>query len=233
MCADRAKAKGLIALRPEIAVLGWGMARTVLTFGDSNTYGTPPMTGPGSADRFDAGTRWPRVMQSALGCDLIEEGLPGRTAGPLSDPLMGAHMNGHLGLRIALQSHGPIDDLVVMLGTNDQKAHFGLSAEAIAGGVAGLLALATGDEYQDRHGGFDVLLICPPAVQELGFLAVQFNGAAAKSAQLPGLLAQQTDHWGAGFVDAGRHIATSAIDGVHLDPADHITLGRAVAETLA
>ena len=50
----------------------------------------------------------------------MEEGLPGRTA-HIADPVMGAHMDGCEGLKIALQSHGPIDWLVIMLGTNDTK----------------------------------------------------------------------------------------------------------------
>ena len=34
----------------------------VLTFGDSNTHGTPPITERGVYARYDAATRWPRRM---------------------------------------------------------------------------------------------------------------------------------------------------------------------------
>ncbi len=206
--------------------------QTILTFGDSNTHGTPPMTMRGTPARFDAATRWPGVMQAATGCTLIEEGLPGRTACAAADPIMGPHMNGHLGLRIALQSHGPIDVLTIMLGTNDLKAHFGLTPDAITAGVAGLLGLALGDEYQTRHGGFQVLLICPPPVLETGILAAEFQGGAAKSHELSGRYAALALSRGASFLNAGDHITSSPIDGIHLDAANHAALGQAAAQRI-
>ena len=54
---------------------------------------------------------------------MVEEGLPGRTA-QYDDPVMGAIMNGRPALRMALQSHGPIDVMTLMLGTNDVKTRF-------------------------------------------------------------------------------------------------------------
>ncbi len=205
---------------------------TILTFGDSNTYGTPPMTAHGEHARFDATTRWPCVMQRACGCTLIEEGLPGRTAGPFTDPLMGPHMNGQLGLRIALQSHGPIDLLTIMLGTNDLKAHFGLTPQRLVAGVAGLIAIAQSEEYQTRHGGFQILLICPPAVTENGLLRAEFHGGAAKAAMLPALYTHLARTRGIAFLDAGQHIAVSDIDGVHFAPESQVKLGQAVAAHL-
>ena len=59
--------------------------------------------------------------------------LPGRTT-CLPDPVMGAHMDGVVGLRIALESNGPIDLLTIMLGTNDAQYHHARSAEQIVGG---------------------------------------------------------------------------------------------------
>ena len=209
------------------------MTKTLMTFGDSNTHGTPPITTRGVYQRFGPAVRWPTVTVATLGPDwtLIEEGLPGRTAAH-DDPVMGAHMNGQCGLRIALESHGPIDVLAIMLGTNDLKAHFGLTPEGVTAGVAGLLAIANSVEYQTRHGGFDVLLICPPRVLEQGPIAEQFFGAATKAAGLPRLYDALAQNWGADFLDAGQHIAPSPIDGVHFEADSHVTLGRAVAAVL-
>jgi lysophospholipase L1-like esterase len=145
------------------------MARTLLCFGDSNTHGTPPIVTRGEAyRRFGADTRWPRVVASLLpDWEIAEEGLPGRTA-QFPDPVMGAHMDGREGLKIALQSHGPIDALIIMLGTNDTKTRFGASPEKITAGIAGLLDIAMSLEMQARHGDFHILLICPPPVLEQG-----------------------------------------------------------------
>lgn len=208
------------------------MTRTILTFGDSNTHGTPPIVTRGTYARHDATARWPQVMAATLGCTLIEEGLPGRTACAVTDPEMGAHMNGHLGLRIALESHGPIDVLTIMLGTNDCKAHFGLTPDGIAAGIAGLLAIACGEPMQTRHGGFKVLLVCPPPILEQGPIAQVFLGAATKSLALPPLYRTLAQTWNAGFLDAGDHIAVSPQDGVHYNAASHLALGQAVARAI-
>lgn len=205
----------------------------LLTFGDSNTHGTPPIVNRSEYQRFGPGIRWPSVAQAALGpgWELAEEGLPGRTA-QYEDPVMGPHMNGRVGLRIALQTHGPIDVMTLMLGTNDVKTRFAATPEDVVVGVAGLLDVATSQEYQDRHGGFRILLICPPPVLEVGPLAAEFWGAAARSQALPPLFAALARSRGVGFLDAGRVISVSPVDGVHYEAAAHATLGRAVAEAV-
>lgn len=204
---------------------------TILTFGDSNTHGTPPMTDRVLRARHGRDIRWPQVMARALDWELVEEGLPGRTA-QFDDPVMDGLMNGHPALRQALQSHGPLDVLTIMLGTNDVKTRFGATPEQVMAGMAALLDLATSAEMQDRHGGFRVLLICPPPVQETGVLAMDFWGAAAKSQALPPLYAALAASRGVGFLDAGQVIAVSPVDGVHFDAAAHLTLGAAVAEAV-
>ncbi len=52
------------------------MKKTVLCFGDSNTWGYIP---GGDCDRYAPDVRWPGVMQAALGTDdftIIEEAPP-------------------------------------------------------------------------------------------------------------------------------------------------------------
>ena len=117
------------------------MTRTVLAFGDSNTHGTPPMASFDHHPRL--ARRWPVVMAEAMGCTLIEEGLPGRTMCALSSALADNHFDGLIGLRIALASHGPIDDLVILLSSNDMQARYGRTPEMVLGGLAALLAVGT------------------------------------------------------------------------------------------
>jgi lysophospholipase L1-like esterase len=205
---------------------------TLLCFGDSNTHGTPPIVTRGVYARFDAQTRWPRVAAGLLpGWEVVEEGLPGRTA-QFPDPVMGAHMDGRDGIKIALQSHGPIDALTIMLGTNDVKTRYGATAEKIAGGIAGLLDIAMGDEMQTRHGGFRVLVICPPPVLEQGPIVTEFTGSRELSLRLPPLYEALAKARGAAFLDAGKVIEVSPVDGIHFEPEAHIALGRAVAEAV-
>lgn len=203
----------------------------LMTFGDSNTHGTPPIVDLGAYRRFDAATRWPVLAARALGWELVEEGLPGRTA-QFPDPVMGAHMNGQDGLKIALQSHGPIDVLTIMLGTNDVKARFGAAPELVTGGLASLLDIAQSPEVQTRHGGFRILVICPPPVLEQGPIADQFYGARARSLALPPLYAALARARSCGFLDAGQVIEVSPQDGVHFEPEAHAALAQAVAAAL-
>lgn len=206
---------------------------TILTFGDSNTHGTPPIEVRGEARRFPAGVRWPTVVHGELGPDwvLVEEGLPGRTT-MFDDPLMGSQMDGRLGLKIALNSHGPIDVLTIMLGTNDSKMMFGTDPERITAGIAALLGISQSQEMQDRHGGFKTLLICPPTVKVQGPIKDVFYRADEKSAALAPHYKNLAEHWGIGFFDAGSVIETSAQDGVHFTADAHQALGKAIAEAV-
>lgn len=206
----------------------------LLTFGDSNTHGTPPIIDRAEYRRFGPGVRWPTVTQAALGAgwELVEEGLPGRTA-QYDDPVMGDIMNGRPALRMALQSHGPIDVMTLMLGTNDVKTRFSTTAEQVVAGVAGLLDVAQSLEYQNRHGGFRILLICPPPVVETGPIKTEFWGGAARSQALAPLYADLARSRGVGFLNAGQVIAVSPIDGVHFDEAAHANLGEAVAVAIS
>lgn len=205
----------------------------LLCFGDSNTYGTLPMREEGAQHRHGADVRWTGVARRALGADwnLVEEGLPGRTA-QFADPVMDGVMDGMVALRMALQSHGPLDALTIMLGTNDVKARFGATPEGVTGGIAALLDLARGTEMQSRHGGFKILLICPPPVVETGLLQAQFYGATVKSRALAPLYAGLAAAHGVGFLDAGQVMAVSAVDGVHYEAEAHGLLGAAVATAL-
>ncbi|WP_323767603.1 GDSL-type esterase/lipase family protein [Marinovum sp.] len=209
------------------------MVRTVLTYGDSNTHGTMPIVTPGEMRRFGRDTRWPRVMAKGLGAawELVEEGLPGRTT-QYGDPVMGAHLDGRDGLKIALASHGPVDLLTLMLGTNDLKHRFEPSPARIAAGLAGLLDIALHRDTLARHPGMQVLLICPPAVKEVAPFRADFLGAAAHAAALPAAVAELAEARGLGFFDANTVIETSETDGVHFEAEAHRTLGAALAEVV-
>lgn len=209
------------------------MVRRVLTYGDSNTHGTMPIVTPGESRRFDAETRWPRVMARALGpgWELVEEGLPGRTTQD-PDPVMGAHIAGRDGLKIALASHAPVDLLTIMLGTNDLKHRFAPTPARITAGLAALLDIALHRDMAPRHPGMQVLLICPPPVREVAPFRADFLGAEAHAAGLPAAMAALAEARGLAFFDAGRVIETSETDGVHFEPEAHRQLGAALAEVV-
>lgn len=209
------------------------MVKTLLAYGDSNTHGYPPMSERGVPARYGPDVRWPSVMARGLGdgWDVIAEGLPGRTT-CLPDPLMGSHMDGAEGLKIALASHRPLDLLLIMLGTNDLKARFNPTADKIAAGVATLLDLALHPDQQVQHGGFEVLVIAPPPVRIRGILAGEFFGAEEVALGVAPVLESLATARGARFFDAGSLIETSDVDGVHFEPEAHRILGGALAKTI-
>jgi hypothetical protein len=79
---------------------------------------------------------------------------------------------------------------------------------------------------QTRHGGFHILLICPPSVLEQGPIAAEFFGARATSLALPPLYERLARARGCGFLDAGQVIEVSPVDGIHYDEAAHRKLGE-------
>lgn len=65
---------------------GEGFMKSILCFGDSNTWGW----NPGNASRYSLDQRWPGLLMKELGPDyyVIEEGLSGRTT-VCDDPVEG------------------------------------------------------------------------------------------------------------------------------------------------
>ncbi|MEY4884492.1 MAG: hypothetical protein RIS34_2346 [Pseudomonadota bacterium] len=206
--------------------------KTLLCFGDSNTWGSIPMADRDDIRRFGSAQRWPGVLQRQLGAEwqVIEEGLPGRTMAR-DDPVEGADRNALRYLQPCLQSHRPLTTVAFMLGTNDLKARFGASAEQIAEGLHTLIDLT----YQNTAPGLPsprILIICPPSIVEVGWLGDMFAGGAAKSQQLALHYRRVATQRGVAFLDAGGYISASTIDGIHLDELAHAQLGAAVAQAL-
>jgi lysophospholipase L1-like esterase len=130
-------------------------------------------------------------------------------------------------LPAVLHSHGPQDMVVIMLGTNDLKMRFDVPAIDIALSVGRLAQVV-----QASGVARDVMIVCPPAVREMGCLGGMFEGAEARGAGLFVHMMQEAARLGVAFVDAGAHIAVDPLDGVHLSPESHSILGRVVADAV-
>ncbi len=210
--------------------------KTVLAYGDSNTFGEA--TVPRPDNRYGPAERWPGVMQQALGAGwrVIEEGLPGRTT-VHDDPVEGAHMNGKAYLLPALRSHRPLDVVAIMLGSNDLKARFALPASDIAAGVGELVKVVRQAEAGPGGAVPKILIIAPPPMlSDCGdavHIARMFVGGYEKSLALGALYAEIAVTHGVAFLDAGTLIRSSAFDGLHLDPEAHAALGKAAAEAVS
>jgi len=202
--------------------------KTILCYGDSNTHGSLPMATIDDDDRLGPTARWSGVMASSLGDSfcVIEEGLPGRTT-VHDDPFEGAHLNGLRILPAILNSHRPLDGLVIMLGTNDLKTRFAAPAADIAIGVEKMALMAATLAHPPR-----VLSVAPPPVRELGCLTEYFVGAEAKGTGLAEALRFRAGRVGAGFFDASSVISVDPLDGVHFGADAHRDLGKALANAV-
>jgi lysophospholipase L1-like esterase len=199
--------------------------KTILCYGDSNTWGADPAGGP----RFDPEVRWTGVLQRELGADyrVIEEGLNGRTT--VHDDPIEPHRNGRAYLVPCLQTHQPLDLVTIMLGTNDLKRRFGLSASDIAQAAASLAGLALGTARDADGKPPAVLLIAPPPVTLLTDYDLMFEGAAEKSRLFPRYFPIFAERQGAAFFDAGSVVRCSDLDGIHFEADEHRKLGQAIA----
>jgi lysophospholipase L1-like esterase len=203
--------------------------KSILCYGDSNTWGCIPRPGPDPGRRFPPDQRWPGVLRSELGPDywVVEEGLNGRTT--VWDDGLEPHRNGRKLLPPALISHKPLDLVILMLGTNDLKRRFGVSAGEVADGAGQLVDLVRASDCGPDEGPPQVLLVCPAPLARLDLYAETFEGAPEKSQLLAARFEAEARSRSCPFLDAGAHIASSDTDGIHLDREAHGTLGRAVA----
>lgn len=201
--------------------------RTILCYGDSNTYGYMA----GSAGRFPREVRWPGAMHAELGSAfvVIEEGLPGRTTN-WDDPF-DVGRNGRPYLLPCLASHAPIDLVIIMLGTNDLKRYFNVSANEIALGVGALVEITVHSGCGPDGQAPAVLIVAPVPLGEATKRSELwgFGDAGKKSEELAGHYATLAEGWGCPMFDAGAVASVDPIDGAHLDAESHKALGAALA----
>ena len=200
--------------------------RTVLCFGDSNTWGCPPAGH--DAERFPRDVRWPGVLQQLLGDEyyVVEEGLNGRTA-TLEHPWVEG-LSGRTYLLPCCRSHAPLDLVIIYLGTNDLADHYRLSAVEIAESCASLVRVVRAAECGRDGGTPPVLLVCPPPIRTTGPNAAEFETTAVKSQTLGTCFADAVEAVGAELLDLAGVVQYSEDDPIHLDAAGHRTLASAL-----
>jgi lysophospholipase L1-like esterase len=201
----------------------------ILCFGDSNTWGCRPTDGA----RYPRSVRWTGVLQTALGKDymVIEEGLGGRTT-VWEDPIEGDKM-GKRHLLVCLQSHAPLDLVVLLLGTNDLKKRYSAPPSDIAMGMAVLVDIINSSATGLSGAAPRVLLLAPPPLGKLTKFADMLEGGTEKSKSLGKLYREVARERGCYFLDTAGIIRSSEVDGVHFDEKDHYALCQAVAKEVA
>ncbi|MBW8888668.1 MAG: SGNH/GDSL hydrolase family protein [Fibrobacteres bacterium] len=199
----------------------------VLCFGDSNTWGYIPGT---EGERFPFEERYPGILQGRLGAGIRvhEEGLNGRMTG-WDDPLC-PDRNALKQIAAVLETHRPLDMIVVMLGTNDLKRFMRLEAVDCALALDGLIEAIEGAPCGPSGGRPALLVVSPPHVVETPTpFGRKFDGAIPKSHAFAAAYAEIAAQRKCLFLDAAPVARASARDGIHLDKEAHRQLAEAVA----
>ncbi len=205
---------------------------TILCYGDSNTWGCPPYSSITQApERIQHHRRWPNVLGQSLSgrAWIVEEGLSGRTT-VFDDPIEGRHKNGERGIVSALESHAPMDLVIIMLGTNDFKVQFNCTAFTSARGILTLIQTIRG-HFALAGKGPEVLIVTPPSITEVAEPAMWKN-SAERAVDHAYYLEQVAERTGCFHFDSNSVVKVGP-DGVHLDAAAHETLARALAAEVA
>lgn len=200
----------------------------ILCFGDSNTFGTNPAGG-----RHDRDKRWPGVLQQLLGSNyyVIEEGMGGRTT--VHDDPFEPGRCGKAALPVALQSHKPLDLVILSLGTNDCKLNFNLTPELVARGAEILCQMVKDFDY-----GFcrppKILLVSPihmgEKLEKCPFASFD-AGSVERTKNLAPWFEAAAKRQGCLFFDAAS-VAGSGSDQLHMDEEGHRKLAEALEKMI-
>ncbi len=200
--------------------------KTILCYGDSNTWGYDPAR----QDRFPIDLRWTGVLARELGAEyrVLEEGLNGRTT-VWDDPIEG-YKNGREYLIPCLESHRPLDLVILMLGTNDLKQRFSVSAYDIAASAGVLIDVIQKSGAGQNFGPPPIFLLAPPVMGQLSAYAEMFGPEArGKSAKFGEYYRRVAEQYHCHFLDTAQVIVSSDLDGIHFEASQHHKLGLAVA----
>lgn len=205
----------------------------ILCYGDSNTWGQKP----DKTGRYSANVRWTGKLQELLGNDyyIVEEGLGSRTTDLDYDRKPGR--NGKVYLQPCLESHSPVELVIIMLGTNDLKLEYGRTAEDIAKAIEGLVQL-TRQFAKDRRGNPPKVMVVSPILVDTKaprftefYTGYYDENAAKQSARLADEIKKVADQTGCYFADAAN-VSKAGEDGLHFSEASHPALAELLAKEI-
>lgn len=204
--------------------------KNILCFGDCNTFGKDS-----TGQRYPRHIRWTGKTQQLLGDDyyLIEEGLEGRTT-IWDDPLK-PHRCGLNTLPISLQTHKPLDLVILSLGTNDIKRYFRVSPEEIAQGLELLVQKIQSTQGVSTGKSIPKVLILAPAPVGERISRSQSleydEPARQKSLELAALYQGVAEVRSCYFLDGGTFSAVGS-DQLHLDEESHLSTAEEMAKKI-
>lgn len=204
----------------------------ILCYGDSNTWGYASGT---DHQRYPRSIRWPGALAKLLGSDfeIIEEGLNGRTcvSNEMKDGREGK--SGFDYIRPCLDSHDPIDLVIMMLGTNELKYSYKRTCEEVGVLLEHYLVKSILRRKSQIDGHFPKLMIvAPPPLNEDANPKIKkkYMNATKKAMRFNSVYKKIAIKNGCYFVsNEGIEIG---VDGIHLDEVGHKKLALKIYNAL-
>ena len=203
--------------------------KQILAYGDSNTWGLVP--GSHTLERYPWGVRWTSLLQEKdSGVHVAEEGLCGRTT--IFEDGLRPGRKGVSSLEYITESHYPLDAVILMLGTNDCKTSYNVSAYTIGKGIERCL-----NELEKHISAGNILLVSPINLGDEVWRPEkdpEFDSESVeKSKELKEIYKTIARKHGTKFLAASDYVTASDIDDEHMDEEGHRIFADTVYEKLA
>ncbi len=133
-------------------------------------------------------------------------------------------------------SHKPVDIVIMMLGSNDLKETFHLTAEQIAAGAGQLVDVI--QAFTAEKQGFvpAIILVSPPeigtGIKSSPFYGAFYENAIEESRSFPKFYKAIADNKGCIFFNAAEYIYPSDTDSLHLTPEGHRILAEKLSDVV-
>lgn len=205
--------------------------KSILCYGDSNTYGHDPR----NSLRYKKELRWTTILQNLLGEDyeVINEGLNGRTTAYNRED--GAYMNGYTHLLACFATHKPVDYLIIMLGTNDCNKELHLTSNDIANGLEKLINLIENEGTLLQDIKPKIVIVTPACISEDYKTSPYFDQldeeSVKKSHEIEPLYKELARKHNCLYLDCSD-LEVSSLDSEHLTIDAHNELAHRLANLL-
>lgn len=197
--------------------------KTIIGYGDSNTYGYDPRTG--GSGRYNKAARWTGIIEKQLGYTLENHGICGRCIPHTQEQISFAREQ----IREWSVRDGSLE-MWIMLGTNDLLQEPAFTARDAALRMAYFLRQLMKEPAVSSQ-KIRLLLIAPPRMQHGSWVTEE--RIYEESAKIGCEYQKIADLVGIPMVDAGQWDIPVLFDGVHFSEEGHRNFAAGLIKTLS
>lgn len=203
--------------------------QTILCYGDSLTW----CFDPENWQRYEYKFRWTTILEKSLGENfrVIPEGLNGRTT-CFDHPFI-PDRSGKVQFGLTLETHAPVDLVIVMLGINDMIKYLNVSAEDSAKGLFPYYRTIFESTWGPDEKASKLLIVAPPALGNITpFMKMWYDGKEEESKRLAHYYKILCEEFEIPFMDSNEFVKADGSDGVHMSKESNKIFGEKLAEVV-